>query len=100
MRHSRPRSAEGATLPPRRIGAQEVPWNLQDRLRELNDRILGWAEDTRTPADLVCECVDPTCFSVVTVSPDTYRELRRQGAFLVTPGHSEGVETPALELAS
>jgi hypothetical protein len=68
-------------------------WELQARLQDLNERILRWADDTDTPADLVCECVDPQCFSVVTVTPAAYRKLTARGEFLLSPGHVGGLPT-------
>lgn len=83
----RPTAARDARSRPVRAAALQPEASLDERIRVLNNRILEWAETPHEPADLVCECSDPRCYSVVTITPAAYRKLRDDGRDLCAPGH-------------
>jgi hypothetical protein len=64
--------------------------------RDANDRIADQAEQLRfvSRVPMLCECGRPGCSTIVMITLDDYRELRREpDALLVAPGHRvEGAE--------
>ena len=61
--------------------------------RKANDRIAEKAEQLRfvSRVPMLCECNEPGCRTVVMVSLDDYREIRRtEERFITAPGHGGG----------
>jgi hypothetical protein len=61
--------------------------------RKANDRIADKAELLRfvSRVPMLCECSAPGCRTVVMVSLDDYREIRRtEDSFITAPGHGAG----------
>lgn len=82
----RPTAARDLRSGPPRTAGPPPDVSLGDRISILNARILEWVEASDEPADLVCECSDPRCFSVVTTTPAAYRRIRDEGGHLSAPG--------------
>jgi hypothetical protein len=70
-----------------RIGLNEAVF------REVNERINDLAEHfglEAQPLDLVCECGDPDCVQRISLSRESYEELRADPThFAVYPGHNQ-----------
>jgi hypothetical protein len=61
--------------------------------RKANDRIAAKAEQLRfvSRVPMLCECSAPGCRTVVMVSLDDYRDIRRtEDSFITAPGHGVG----------
>ena len=61
---------------------QSVFRAANERLRE---RLQGLTLNGRMP--VVCECSDQDCLEVADVVVEDYRRIRRDGNFIVLPGH-------------
>jgi hypothetical protein len=62
--------------------------------RELNEQIRSLAEDDEF--DLICECVNRSCYERLTLSLDVYETVRRfPTRFVVKPGHADATERVA-----
>jgi len=59
-------------------------------VREVNERIrLLQGSGSYAELDFVCECGDPHCFAVMTMTIADYERVRAlRGAHVVLPGHS------------
>jgi hypothetical protein len=70
-----------------RIGLNEAVF------REVNERISDLAEHfglEEQPLDLVCECGDPSCVERISMSRESYEQLRANAThFAVFPGHED-----------
>jgi hypothetical protein len=74
--------------------------------RKANDRIADKAEQLRfvSRVPMLCECSRPGCRTIVMVSLDDYREIRRtEDSFFIAPGHDAGEaelesESPSYEV--
>ena len=74
--------------------------------RRANDRIAEKAHQLRfvSRVPMLCECSRPGCRTIVMVSLDDYREIRRtEDSFFIAPGHDAGEavlesETPSYDV--
>ena len=57
--------------------------------RKANDRIAERAEQLRfvSRVPMLCECAEPGCRTIVMISLQDYREIRRRERVLTAPGH-------------
>jgi hypothetical protein len=70
------------------------PMRSQLLFRELNEQIRSLAEDDEF--DLICECVNRSCYERLTLSLDVYETVRRfPTRFVVKPGHADATERVA-----
>jgi hypothetical protein len=60
--------------------------------RDANEQIQARARELEfpEPVPFLCECGDPDCHEIISVSPDAYADVRtRSTQFLVAPGHED-----------
>ena len=63
---------------------------MQPLFREVNEQILLLADPSGSggPAELVCECANPSCFATFEIDLDDYEGVRRfPTRFIVKPSH-------------
>jgi hypothetical protein len=57
--------------------------------RKANDRIAERAEQLRfvSRVPMLCECAEPGCRTIVMISLQDYRAIRRRDSLITAPGH-------------
>jgi hypothetical protein len=62
----------------------------EERFAQANEQIKDMAEDFSVePVPFLCECSSLRCMEIVPVPLDTYRGVREQGRFVLSPGHDD-----------
>lgn len=62
----------------------------EERFAQANEEIKEVADGLAVePIPFLCECSSLRCLEVILVPFDTYRRVREQGRFLLSPGHDD-----------
>lgn len=76
------------------VDAEQVARN-DAIFREANERIdrAGARLDARDPLPFICECADPECRALLSLTRGEYEEVRDHGKrFAVAPGHERSAD--------
>jgi hypothetical protein len=70
----------------------------RELFRAVNERILDLSPRGFGAAELICECADESCTSLLTIMPEEFDAMRSQrGVYAVLPGHEHPGRDEVLE---